>query len=354
LDTVALRAPALEVVYPRACPDLLSENVLPTFELEIASSVWRELQQDQRAGVENYHPVTFRYGGEVRRDAMIRLRGHRSHCGDKMQLAISFNEVDPGGRFHGQRRINVDHGSCHLLEERLALSYMRDLGLPAPCANHARIVVNGSYYGLYVNLEPVNKDFLKRNFAEHDGNLYKSGHVLKTNEEARDKSDVNAFWAARDVATLDRMTDLDEALLEWAAEAVLPARDNYWLKGWNYYLYHHPSRGFLFIPEDVDQGFPGWAAEVPLATLWPAALQPPADVVLADRAFRERFKSAVRKAITAFDVNRLEGRLDRWWSQIAPSAAADPHMIYTEEQARSLRERIRERARWLKSAGAQL
>jgi maltose phosphorylase len=45
--------------------------------------------------------------------------------------------------------------------------------------NNARLVVNGRYYGLFVNIEHVNKDFLERNFGDagDGGNLYKGGEL---------------------------------------------------------------------------------------------------------------------------------------------------------------------------------
>lgn len=335
---------------PLGCPDLYADDLLPTFELDVSDEVWAALQQDLVEGEEVYYPAVFRLGGEERPDARVRLRGNNSRCGEKLQLAISFNQVDPAGRFHGLRRLDLDHGGCRLLEERLALSFMRDLGLPTPCANHARLVVNGAYYGLFVNVEHANKDFLRRNFgaAADDGNLYKSGWSLSTNEAANDTSDLVPWDAAGDAATLASLGDLDEAVLEWAAEAVLPARDNYWLRGYNYYLYHHPARGFLFVPNDLDQAFPGGSGDVQLATLLPDPLQRAAGVALADPAWRLRYEEAVRRALAAYDPATLAGRLDRWWAQIAQAEAEDPFSTYSTSRVRLLETWIEARAAWLR------
>ncbi|HET8541186.1 MAG TPA: CotH kinase family protein [Anaeromyxobacter sp.] len=339
---------------PGACPDLYADDDLPTFELDIAEETWAALRQDQVLGLEVYRPAVFRHGAEAVPDAMVRLRGNNSRCGDKLQLAISFNQLDPDRRHHGVRRIDLDHGGCRVLEERLALSYLRDLGLPAPCANHARLVVNGAYYGLYVNLEHVNKDFLRRNFgaAADDGNLYKSGWRPRTNEETNDGSDLAPYRAAADAATLAGLVDLEEALVEWAAEAVLPARDNFWLHGWNYYLYHHPQRGFLFVPVDLDQAFPSTPGEAALPTLFPAVLQHPAEVALDDPAWRARYREAVRCAVAAYDPDALAARLDAWWMQIAEAAAQDPFLSTTRASVSALEARIRDRAAWLRAAVA--
>src|SRR5512138_2862483 len=171
------------VSLPGPCPDLYADGDLPTFEVEVTAETWAALRQDFALGVEVWRPAVFRHAGDTVADASVRVRGNNSRCGDKLQLAISFDQIDPAGRYHGLRRIDLDHGGCRVLEERLALSVMRDLGLPAACANHARLVVNGAYYGLFLSIEHVNKDFLRRNFgsAADDGNLYKSGWQLKNN-----------------------------------------------------------------------------------------------------------------------------------------------------------------------------
>jgi spore coat protein CotH len=59
--------------------------------------------------------------------------------------------------------------------------------------------------------------------------------------------------AARDVKTIDELSDLDEAVKVWAGSAMLPDPDSYWAGvESNYFLYDHPSRGFLWFPYDMD------------------------------------------------------------------------------------------------------
>ncbi len=338
-------APPAENTDPHACTDVYAEDALPTFEIEISDAGWAALQQDAVEGEEVYYPAAFRFRDEVLSDAMIRLRGGNSRCGDKLQFAISFNEIDPAGRFHGLRRLDLDHGGCRMLHERLAMAYLRDLGVPAPCVNNARLVVNGRYYGLFVNLEHVNKDFLERNFGEagDGGNLYKRGELLCTNEQEADYSGLEAYRTAPDVTALAALTDLEESVLEWAGEAVLPVHDNYWSDGWNYYLYDHPTRGFLFIPNDIDMP---WTT-IESQPIIPDALQYPAGMVLADPAWRARFDDAVRRAIAAYDLRVFDARIDRWWAQIAAVAAEDPHVVYTKGDAEELRSRVHARSAWL-------
>ncbi len=340
--------PPEPITYPRPCTDLYAEDLLPTFELDLAEADWAALKQDRAQGEEPWYPVTFRYGAESL-PAMVRLRGNNSDCGDKVQVAISFNQVDRKARFHGLRRLNLDHGGCHTMEERLALSFARDLGLPAACANHARLVVNGKYYGLFTNIEHVNKDFLQRQFGEEDeGNLYKSGNKLRTHEEEANLADLEAYREARELDSLERLVDLEEAVLAWALEVVLPAPDNYWLHGWNYYVYSHPTRGFTFIPTDLDQALPGNSAGVTTDFTWPSQLQHPADVVLADPGWRERYEAALDRAARAWDPDVFDARLDRWFAQVRAASADDPFDTITERDIARLERDLRDRGRWLR------
>ena len=45
-------------------------------------------------------------------------------------------------------------------------------------ANNAKVTVNGQYYGVYTNVERLDKEYLQRNFIEDDGNLYQGGAEL--------------------------------------------------------------------------------------------------------------------------------------------------------------------------------
>lgn len=338
----------------RACADVYAEDHLPTFELEIAPGDLADLADEQRAGLKVYHPAVFRYEGEVYPDAMVKYRGNTSVCGDKLQLAISFKQVNPEGRFHGLRRINLDHGSCGTIEERLSLTFVREeLGLAAACANNARLVINGSYYGLYTNIEHLDREFLERNFDDPDGNLYEDGRRewKKTNESNPDVSDIDAFNAPGDLGNLETLADLDQALRMWAAEAVLPSCDNYYYFGRNFYVYNDPGSGFVYIPTDYDHALPfGWCAD------WmnmPSG-ERTASMVLDDPEWRRKFVDQLEATHARFRPEWFEERTQRWWLQVQEAAAADPFLAgEVDPTFDSIEAQIREReariGSWLES-----
>jgi hypothetical protein len=336
---------------PGACHPVYAQDLLPTFEVTMAPEAWAALQADQalrsereerREDAKPYHHVElFRWEEISTTTAMIRLKGETSWYGPKLQFVISFNEREQGGRFLGLRKITLDATPLidrSLLRDRLALAILRDLGLAAPCANHARLVVNGVYYGLYANIERVDREFLERNFGKRDadGNLYESGWEIKTNKGREDRTRLRALWAATDVAGLAAVADLEQAVLMWAAEAVIPQADGYSVGRGNYYIYDHPERGFAWIPWDLDKTFD--FSDVSLDPIGFKAHNrnkpPQLAIVLADPAWRTRYVDAVARALAAYDPAVQLGRIDSWAAQIRTAIADDPNLGYTATRHR--------------------
>ena len=344
-----------QVTWPQPCGDLYAQDLLPTFELTITPQELQGMQSDCQDGIQSYRPIEFTYGGETVA-AMARLKGNWTWSCDKYQFVISFNEVDPDARFHGLRKIVLDapwydHSMMH---ERLAFPLFESLGLPYSCVNNARVVINGEYYGLYANLERLDREYLERNFEEPDGNLYKGGAELVTNEDMPDTTRLDALYAASSVDELAMLIDLDQAVAEWAAEAMLPAMDNYWAGvEINYYLYDHPSRGFVYLPYDLDISF-GDAAYGDGSLLWPdSATADPIThehggwgkeaivmMVLADPVWCDRFVEALTAARMAYSPDAMSASIDAWEAQIADALADDPNRPYSVADHETALERL--------------
>lgn len=309
------------------------------------------MDQDCSQKVKKYRPATFRYGNESA-EVMVRLKGNWSFRCDKKQFVISFNEVNPDGRFHGLRKIMLDAPwyDPSLLAERLGFSFMRRSGNYSSCSNSARLMFNGQYYGAYTSSERIDKEYLQRHFSDADaeGNLYEGGVELKTNETKNDKTRRDALFAAKDVAAIAALADLDEAVKEWAALAMLPDPDSYWAGvEINYYLYDHPSRGFVWLPVDMDltmrQGVMNAGSSSVKVGVQPDILH--ADpltyqnsawgreaifrTVLSDETWCNRYLDALKAARDAYDVKAMSKDLDQWAAQIADAVDQDPHKHYS-------------------------
>jgi len=354
------------VTWPKACPDIYDENILPTFELTFTPEELNNLKNDCNANVQQYRPATLKYEGETV-DVMVRLKGNWSWDCNKMQFVVSFNEIDPKGRFHGVRKLVFDAPwyDRTVLHERVAMPFFAQRGLPHSCVNNARVTLNGEYYGLFANVERLDKEYLQRNFEEADGNLYQAGAELKTNEDINDTSDLQALDATTTVAELAAVMDLNQAVSEWAAEAMLPAMDNYWAGvEINYYIYHHPSRGFLYLPYDMDIVF-GDSAYPDGGLIWPDSVtadpityehpgwqkEDRVKMVLSDPMWCEKFVEELKLARAAFSPSDMSAKVDAWNAQIKQALAEDmrkPYSIADHDAAvASLKAFFTERAKFV-------
>jgi hypothetical protein len=328
------------------CPDIYAQGIFPTFEVEIDDAEWAALQAEfadpsareaQGLSPKPYHPLkSFKYRDEVYTDAMIRLKGNPyfSWTPPKMQFVISFKEVNDEGRFHGVRKISLDAPwyDPSLLRERVALAFLRESNVPASCANNAKLVMNGSLYGVYVNKEHIDKEFLQRNFEDDEGNLYKYGYELKTNEGEADVSRRDALWAATDLATFGSLVNREGVLKAWAGEAMLPSYDGYWCCNHNYYIYDEPGKGFTWIPYDLDITFDG----VPVVQGNPFqdvfssgwGQQPQVALVMANPGWRDAFSATVSAMLPYYVPDEFERRVAAWDDQIRAAVMDDPNLPF--------------------------
>lgn len=341
------------------CTDLYAQGVFPTFEIEIEDAEWAAIQAEfadpaareaQGLTPKPYHPLkSFKYRDEVVTDAMIRLKGNPYFSWEppKMQFVISFREVNRDGRFHGLRKISLDAPwyEASLIRERVALAFLREAGVAASCANNAKLVVNGQLYGVYVNKEHVDKEFLERNFEDAEGNLYKYGWELKTNEGEADVSRRDALWGTADLPAFAALINKDQVLGAWAGEAMLPSQDGYWCCNHNFYVYDEPGKGFAWIPYDLDITFDGQPVVQgdPTQDIFSSAWgqQPHVALVMSDRQWRHDFALQVAHHLPFYEPEELERRVVAWSEQIDSALRDDPNLPFTYEAHVEAVERLR-------------
>ena len=83
---------------------------------------------------------------------------------DRFSLVLKFNAFEKQ-KYHGLRMIDLNSNIMDATAMKDAVSYdmCRYIGLPAPLCNYAKITVNGEYYGCFLAVEPVGKDFCNEN-----------------------------------------------------------------------------------------------------------------------------------------------------------------------------------------------
>jgi hypothetical protein len=317
------------------CSELYDPDVVQEFEVDIDPDEWDALEADYASGAKNYHPIVFHYGDEVVTDAMIRLKGNPyfSWYDDKMQFVISFNEEDPDGRFHGQRKIALDASWYEptLVRDRVAWEIIRQHGdLANACTNAATLTINGDYYGVYTNIEYFDHEWLERNFPKAEtGTLWKYGTEAVSNADASDGSALVAMSRTTDPTKLAALGDLQEWTLAWAAEAVLGDDDGYWCCNHNYYIYEHPDHGIQFIVWDLDDDFDVQGYDSDPITGYDQQMglfQQSHFLALAnDPTWGPVYVDQVEKMNQAMDPDTVIADIDAWEAQIRDLLEADPH-----------------------------
>jgi hypothetical protein len=246
---------------------MFDEDSVVEFRLTFTEADWQKLLADRAAGVKDDVHCGFEWEGEKFADASCRSKGNPEYWKDekKPQFTVHFNHWDKNGRFHGLRKLNLEANpyTSTPIRDRLGMWLMREAGLDASRVNHARVYLNGAYLGLYMNIEPLDREFLEGHFADPTGNLYENGYQLKTNEDVNDQSDL---WALEDLVDAEQLggdhaafqeglaaiADVHQIIREMAAEVVLPTADNFTNGSWNFYWYDCPGRGFVVLPWDLD------------------------------------------------------------------------------------------------------
>jgi hypothetical protein len=375
-DSAAPTVEQLGDAPPAACPapdDLYADDCVVRYDIDVAEADLATMQATYDAAVSNcgsvaydtlraVHPATLHYGAETV-DVGIRLKGNPCTflAGGKMQFRVDLDWLDPTSEFHGVTSLNLESANYDptLVKNGLALAVLRDVdGLVAPDANHAVLYFNGAFYGVYENLEQINGTFLENHFDDPDGNLYWfiwNGHYgsLETNEDIGDTSDWDTMEAlvnaTPDSVSLDEfdvrfreLVDVDELLLAFAAEAVVPQTDGVWAGSANCYVYDEPGRGFVYLPWDLDSAFTQPPAELcpacgtlpdtvdadPITYITgrgPAAKWRAWDLLMAIPAERARYLDDLRRVLDeAYDPDTLVARHEATLARIAPYVDQDP------------------------------
>lgn len=336
----------------RGCPDIFTQESLREYELTIAPGVWSRLMADFAAGPppddasNTYYPVaSFVYQGETRTDASIRLKGKGSWTyaledpDPKAQFVVAFDQQGTKVKFHGVDQIDLDmyDHDLSMLNERLAFAIMRAAGLPVPCANSAELTINGATYGLYVSEERYGKTLLERLFpGESGGVLLESGVTVQANASAEDLGRLDALWAAHDVPSmLATHVDIYGSMLAWAAESVINDADGYWGGNHNFYIYDHPTRGFLWMSVDIDSAF-AWIPVMQHPVFWwahrywvPPYIPQHYVAVVTDPLWESAFAASIAEIQRGYDTARFQGWMTGWAQQIAPAVARDPRRPFT-------------------------
>lgn len=229
---------------------------------------------------------TVTFDGLELKDVGVRQAGGVFHpyqpITGKPSLSLKFNEFVKGQRLHGLEKLVLKNQAQDqsLLNEHLTYEIFRRAGVPAATTAFAVVRLNGRPAGIYLMREPVDDDFMVRNFgaANAGGNLYElefhAGDFVRNpqfvdlkdeTKDERSRADLVALAAAAAalpaegyIRALGARLDLDRAATYFAVETQTGHWDGISYRNNNTYLYHlKQADRFVILPHGADQSFGG-------------------------------------------------------------------------------------------------
>ncbi|MFN6086802.1 MAG: CotH kinase family protein, partial [Fluviicola sp.] len=190
-----------------------------------------------------------------------------SMTSQKLPFKINLAKYVDGQKYDGLKKINLSNGfeDPSMLRDALAYKFMRDAGIPSPRTAYAKVYLNGTYWGLYILVEELDKNFLQNWYANKDGNLYKcinntslswqgtdvvnytDEFDLQTNKTTNDWSQFTRFVdiinnsGTHFIDSLPMVLDVQNYLNVLAADVIMFNWDSYYDHGRNFFLYDDPD-----------------------------------------------------------------------------------------------------------------
>ena len=266
---------------------LYDPATLRTVFLDFPDAGWEE---DMEAF---YHtdievPATMRVDGKSYPNVGLQFRGNSSFFsvarGRKRSLSVSVDHVNADQRLEGYSDLTFlnAHSDPTFLRSMVYLDMVRQY-LPALKANYMRVVINGESWGVYVNQQRFNRDFLRDAFGTQDGIRFKSSNRSRFGSFSYlgDSIDEYRKWyeiqsADRDAswkvlmnvtrvlaqtpteglkAAIEPIFNVDGALRYLALDMVVMSGDGYWLHGSDFNLYVDTKGVLHILHHDTNEAF---------------------------------------------------------------------------------------------------
>jgi len=267
---------------------LYASNVVRTFFLEFESADWeKELSDFHGSDVEV--PARLTVDGKSYPDVGVHFRGASSYMmvgeGRKRSLNLSIDYAHEDQRLMGYRTVNLlnAHRDPTFLRTVLYYHIARHY-LPAPKANFVKLVINGESWGIYVNSQQFNKDFIKEWFTDTKGARwkvpgsprgnaglaylgddpaeYKKKYEIKTKDDPKAWVDLIKLCRTLEKTPPEKLEtelapllDIDQALWFLAIENVFINSDGYWIRASDYEICQNSKGRFHVIPYDSNETF---------------------------------------------------------------------------------------------------
>lgn len=247
-----------------------------------------------KAGEEEYVRADITIDGEKISDVGFRIKGNNSrrliseYGLIRYSFKIEFDHYEMRD-YHGLDKFSLDASfqDNSYMKTYLAYDMFDMLGVPTPLVSYAWLKINGQDFGLYLAIEEMEEVFLRRNYGNDHGALYKPDYryidddnrdlyliykdddiesypnIFDHAKVAVDKADKARVIKALEVLSggqdLASVIDIDEVVSYFAVSNFLLNWDSYvGYTGHNYYLYEEDGK-LSILPWDYNLAFGTYA-----------------------------------------------------------------------------------------------
>ncbi|MFZ5478580.1 MAG: CotH kinase family protein [Myxococcota bacterium] len=268
----------------------------------------------------------------------LRLRGGENSfrtIEGKPGFRVDFNEFVEDQEFHGLRALTLLNmvQDPSMIAEHVTFRLYDAVGLVAPRHGYARVFVNGTDYGLYGLVEPVDEAFVDARWEGEDGPVFEGDNAdLVATDLARFSTDVeeraplDALVATLDTTTADvylpTVDDLfgpDMALKHVAVDLVTGNADAYTTRVNNWFLYYEVEAGrWWTMPWGLDRAM---RTDLDVTSLYRGRLY---QDCWASTACAARFRVIVEDVLLAWEAIDLTGYAEDVATTIYDDCVNDP------------------------------
>lgn len=344
------------------------ESVVETIYLDFNQADFKS-QLSQNYSSKTEIPATLRYNDKTLEQVGVRYRGNTSYtrAGDKKSFSIDLEWATEGQDLNGYNELKLNNGYEDPSSMReVVYANLARKNIPSARGNFVNLVVNGENYGVYLNIQKLEKDHVKEWFFDKDatrwraerpaaggrgfgagtstlndlgptGSNYEPHYTLKAAtivDPWQDLADaaqaLGSVGGSTSIEALNQYLDVDAALWFIATENIFTDDDGYINKGgMDYYVYFDVFTGRL-VPIEYDGNS---AMDDGLATRWnPLYKMNEANFPLMNKLFnipelRERYLAHYRTIMEeSLKPDVAEEMIDRYKSLIS-SYVSEPAAV---------------------------
>ncbi len=360
---------------------LYDQTIVKSLYLNFSQpNYWTLLQQNYNSHTDL--PASLTVDGILYDSVGVRFKGQTSYSqtmnSQKKSFNITMDYAISGQDLMGYETLNLNN--CFqdesFLRETFYLHSIKKY-IPAAKSAYVKLYINGANWGVYPNVQQLNKDYYKEWFLSNDGTNIRADKppgspggpggwgdgTAALNYNGPDSSDYKPYYTLKNTnkpdpwsdlistcdvlnntpvsslsSSLPAVLDVDRTLWFLASEVLFSDDDSYIYKGkMDYYIYWEPETGRI-----TPQEFDGNSVMDPQHQNWSAfynetnANYPLMNKLFAVPQYRQRYLAHLRTMISeVFDTAGANAIINGYKAQIDTMVQNDPKKLYTYTQFQS-------------------